>query len=371
VIDLTFQRLVIPFRQSFKHGSAERTETQAVWVTATRDGVKGVGEGCPREYVTGESLESAARFLRAGRDAWAELANLEAMVRWVGDHETVIDADPAAWCAVETALLDLFAREDGVSVETAVSLPPARGTYRYTAVVGDGAPEVTRKIVGRYRQMGFTDFKVKISGDLARDRETLSILSELGVEPARMRVDANNLWTDAKAAARHLVALDVPFFGIEEPVGAGQTEALREISRDTKCRIILDESMLGVRHMDGLRADPDRWILNVRVSKMGGILRSCAVIDRARDLGLDIVVGAQVGESSLLTRAGISIACAAGDLLVGHEGAFGDLLLERDVCTEPLKFGAGGVLDANARGLAERPGWGIEVGEGAEVFEDL
>ena len=74
-----------------------------------------------------------------------------------------------------------------------------------------------------------------------------------------------------------------------------------------------------------------------------------------------MIVGAQVGETSLLTRAALTVARAAGDLLVGQEGAFGTLLLERDVCDPPLMFGKAGVLDiADYPSLASGAGFGFQ-----------
>ena len=163
---LAFYRVAIPFRQRFKHGSAERTETQAVWVEVNRDGVTGVGEGCPREYVTGESLETAERFLTAHRPTWEKgFEKPDDMTRWLHENEDIVDADPAAWCAVELAYLDLFGRERAQSVEELTGAPPLRGSFRYTAVVGDSDTETFDAIVGQYRQVGFSDFKLKLSGD--------------------------------------------------------------------------------------------------------------------------------------------------------------------------------------------------------------
>ncbi|MEE9280638.1 MAG: hypothetical protein V3V67_10730, partial [Myxococcota bacterium] len=73
---------------------------------------------------------------------------------------------------------------------------------------------------------------------------------------------------------------------------------------------------------------------------------------------IPVIVGAQVGETSLLTRAALSVAQAARGILVAQEGAFGTLLLERDVCDPPLMFGPGGVLPAPALPAA---GFGIEI----------
>jgi hypothetical protein len=55
-----------------------------------------------------------------------------------------------------------------------------------------------------------------------------------------------------------------------------------------------------IEQHESLATGPEHWIVNVRVSKMGGLVRSLSVVARARELGLSIVVGAQVGETSVL-----------------------------------------------------------------------
>jgi L-alanine-DL-glutamate epimerase-like enolase superfamily enzyme len=99
-------------------------------------------------------------------------------------------------------------------------------------------------------------------------------------------------------------------------------------------------------------------VLNLRVSKMGGLLRSLEVARAARRLAIPIVVGAQVGETSFLTRASLPVAREAGDLLLAQEGAFGDRLLVRDPCDPSLAFGRGGLLAAPGTGK----GFGVAVG---------
>ena len=53
-----------------------------------------------------------------------------------------------------------------------------------------------------------------------------------------------------------------------------------------------------------------------------------------------------MGETSLLTRAGLTVMNAVGDRLVAAEGAFGTHLLQQDLTESCLMFGNGGVLDS-------------------------
>ena len=260
-------------------------------------------------------------------------------------HAAELDANPAAWCAIELALLDVMAKDVGQPIEAFLGLPPLRGRFRYTAVLGDAERQVFQATADQYRGYGFTDLKVKLSGNADRDREHLDVVRRWGSQATRVRVDANNLWARADEAIAFLRALNCQFFAIEEPVSANQYGELLQIADALDCRIVLDESFVRLAQLAPLQANPDRWLINVRVSKMGGLLRSLDIVQAARRAGIGLIVGAQVGETSLLTRAALTVAHAAGPALVAQEGAFGTLLLERDVCDPPLMFGPAGVLD--------------------------
>lgn len=81
-------------------------------------------------------------------------------------------------------------------------MPPG-GSHRYSAVLGNDESWKTRLLIDQYCIIGVHDFKVKLGGDLAVDRETLRSIAELtrwhGMKDYRLRVDANNLWADEPA----------------------------------------------------------------------------------------------------------------------------------------------------------------------------
>jgi L-Ala-D/L-Glu epimerase len=377
---LELTELAIPFRASFRHASAERTATSSVWVEAVSErGTVGCGEACPRSYVTGETQASARAFFRDHEaSVRGEVTDLASLRGWTAASSAAIDRNPAAWCAIELAILDLLARESDQTIEAFLSLPPLRGRFAYTAVLGDSSAETFRATAEEYRRRGFDDFKVKLSGDLPRDRAKLALLASWPDPAPRVRVDANNLWESADEAVHYLHALGASLFAVEEPIQANDYEGLARIGAELGCRIVLDESfqraaqtaLLPVLPATGgtgsnraatvrPRSASQPWLINLRVSKMGGLLRSLDVVAAAREMGIPLIVGAQVGETSLLTRAGLTVAHAAGADLVAQEGAFGTLLLERDVCEPPLMFGPGGVLDVADHPRLVRSGLGV------------
>jgi sterol desaturase/sphingolipid hydroxylase (fatty acid hydroxylase superfamily)/L-alanine-DL-glutamate epimerase-like enolase superfamily enzyme len=355
--------LLIPFQAAFKHGSAERSATQALWIEAhARSGRIGFGEGCPREYVSAESVATARAFVDTYRADWLTNIRGEQDLRdWVRANRIAIDANPAAWTAVELALLDLLGKEQTCSIEALLGLDPLAGRFLYTAVLGDASPAAFRSQLEHYVALGFTQFKIKLSGNLERDQRKVGALAEAGVSAHAVRADANNLWQDADLAESHLTALGWPFFALEEPLQPGDYAGLARLAQRLQTKIILDESLLREEQLDQLPERSDCWIVNLRVSKMGGVLRSLNMVNALRERGLRLIIGAHVGETSVLTRAALTVAACARDLLIAQEGAFGTYLLSADVARPPLMMAVGGVIDMASLDISERPGLGLDL----------
>ncbi len=360
LIDLQLGFLDIPFRMSFRHASAERSRTESLWVEARSiSGRVGYGESCPRSYVTGESKDSARRFFLASRQSLIEsIEDATSLRHWVSHNRRWIDENPAAWCAIELASLDLLAKDRDESVEASLGVREPRGSFHYSAVLGDCDLNTFTSHFDRYWDTGLRDFKLKLSGEFRRDREKIDILKRVAAPEIRLRVDANNLWDDATHAGLYLRALKYPFFAVEEPVRAHRYSELSALASVLGTRIIVDESLAREDQLQHLDGNPESWIVNLRVSKAGGLFRSLELLEAARRRGHGIIVGAQVGETSLLTRAALTVAAQAGESLVAQEGAFGCLLLERDICNPPLMFGKNGVLKMPAQRTA---GFGLDV----------
>ncbi len=362
LMTLSQAMLKIPFKQAFTHATATRACTESVLVKATNaQGLIGLGEGCPRSYVTGETLETAQVFFETHRRSWENWETLNDLRNWMTDNGKRIDANPAAWCAVELAFLDLCGKERGQSLETLLGLSEVTGSFQYSAVLGTDSLTTFKKQAAQFSALGFVDFKVKVSGRLEDDQSKIDFLKRLDIKHLRLRLDANNLWEHSEEVVAYLEALHGPFLAIEEPLQVGDYEGCRKINRQTGCPIILDESFLREDQFQRVQADPNAWIINVRISKMGGIQRSLVVAGIAKDVGIPIIIGAQVGETSILTRAALTVAHQHRENLVAQEGAFGTYLLERDLTNHPLMFGKGGQMDAHS--FAGQPGLGLMLDE--------
>ena len=361
---LDVYRFPVPFRVVFRHASASRSQAANVIVAARGPrGVTGYGEGCPREYVTGETRGSAAAFVERHRASLGtEVRDTKDLFAWTRAHREEIDSAPSAFCAMEMAVLDLLGRLEEKPIEDLLGLANLTGGFRYSAVLGDSAMPAFKAQAERYRTMGFRDFKVKVSGDVMQDRLKLAVLTEQGGPAVRIRLDANNLWSDPAAAVRHLNALDAQVFAVEEPLQAGDFEGMRRVAGECGVRIVVDESLVRLQQLEAL-TDGEVWIVNLRVSKMGGLLRSLEVAAEIVRRRIGLIVGAQVGETSLLTRAALTVMNRHRPEIIAAEGGFGTHLLECDLTEPGLMFGQDGVLDTGRALNPAGPGLGLEVRE--------
>ena len=351
----------VPFKTVFRHASASRSQAENLIAAAYSDcGQVGYGEGCPRSYVTGETVRSSVKFVEECSDSIIRnVVDVDSLREWITANSGVIDRNPAAFCAVEVALLDLIGKVEGRPVEDIVGAPALSGDFSYSAVLGDAPQLVYRGQFRRYWNNGFRDFKVKISGDAKRNYKKLAVFQKKNDPSLRVRLDANNRWREADECVANLASLPFRVFAVEEPLQAGDIDGFRRVGEECGTKIVLDESFARSEQLS-LLGDTERWIVNVRVSKMGGIIRSLRAALAASTQGVGVIVGAQVGETSILTRSALTIMNAVKPHLAAAEGAFGTFLLREDLTTTCLMFGPGGKLSAR-QANPSAAGLGLEV----------
>lgn len=368
---LTTCEFKTPLRVEFGHASAKRKETQTILVMAHPEGstfspaMIGIGECCPRDYVTDETADSVLAFVRQyAPEIEARVGTIENLKNWMSENQSIIDANPAAFAAVEGAVVDFLARRRNQSIEQLLDLPPLLGTFAYTAVLGDSSPWKFWLQALLYRIVGFSDFKIKISGNLTRDRRKIAVFRWLEwFGKIKTRADANNLWNDAQTAIDFVQKLGNPFWAIEEPVAAGNVAQQTEIAHRLDTKIILDESLLRADQISKYENAAELFVANIRISKNGGMLRSLSLAKQAAATGMPLIFGAHVGETTILTRAAMSVANCFGDAVLAREGAFGRLLIKQDAVSPSMRFGKAGRLSPNRFLKAHYTGSGLQIAQ--------
>ena len=355
--------LRIPFRQAFAHATSERSSSDAVVVRVTgKDGSKGYGEGLPRPYVTGESVASMVEALQAelapmvigrrfapGESILRELQELSAAWATMRPHEGV--SWNATYCALELALLDWTFRRAGVPLSG--WLIPSRREVAYTGVIEAATPSEAAALARRYAEERFSSLKVKVG--IGDDVRRLQAVRSAAGESMALRVDANGAWSsaDAVAALHSLEKFNIE--AVEQPVAAADLRGMRRVREETGIPVIADESLVTASDAQRLIQERACDVFNIRVSKCGGLMEAKAMAQMAIDAGLGVQIGAQVGETSLLSAAGRHLA-AHLPAVRWVEGSFGTHLITEDVTPDPVMFGHAGRGD-----LLTGDGLGVEV----------
>jgi len=356
----------IPMRVRFEHARAGRSESAGILVRlALSDGTVGWGEGIPRDYVTGETLESAVDIIRT---VYAERLTRDAPLA----EEPVEDGPVvhnAAWCACELAYLDAVGRSRRTRVaemlDGRVEMKPSRLLRRVSAILSAGSTEKVRRNLRMMRLLAFRDYKLKVGRDADLDEANLAechrqlgrgIRRKRGPTRRTLRVDANGAWDLPEAVRRAEGLARWGIVAVEQPLAKGNEGPLAELRRRTSVPIMLDESLTTVREAERLVRGGQVDLFNIRISKNGGLVQSLRLAALARKTGVDFQLGCMVGETGILSAAGRIFLELVGRNVRFSEGSYGRFLLRADVTRERLSFGYGGFVRPMTG-----PGLGVHV----------
>jgi len=353
----------LPFRFTFGHALASRSSSHNLIVAAhVAGGAIGFGEGVPREYVTGETSGSA---LARVRDEYAPLlvdrdldrTDVIASLRALRQELHRGRPEPgASWCAVELALLDALGQATGRPVSDFFG-GVARPVVRYSGVVPFSGAALLACVLLFFRLYGFREVKLKVGRRAEVDVAAVRMARRIMGSKVDLRVDANCAW-DADETLRMAERLR-PFRvrSYEQPVPADDLAGLKRLRLELAEAVVADESLRSVEDARRLAAEQACAGFNVRISKCGGPISALEIVRVAQDAGLHCQLGAQVGESGILTAAGRVVATSAMfPPFRCLEGSGNFFLLKRDLTRENLTVGLGGHGPALAG-----PGFGIHV----------
>jgi len=370
VAEITAHQVRIPLRREIKHASHARSETDNVVVRCVlEDGTEGFGEGVPREYVTGETIDSDLALLKRSElrpqlgpcgdfAAAVALAERIELAPVLGDDRRC--QGNAARCALELAILDAFGNRfrEPISTVTRMLAPELyqpREHVRYSGAIMSARGLKLRLAAWGLRVYRFRHVKIKVGIASHDDAARLKTARRILGARRDIRVDANEAWSAAEAVDRIRALEPYGISSVEQPVPHAQVRALAEVRKAVHTPIMLDESTCGMadaeRAVEGGTCDS----FNLRLSKCGGFVPTLRLAQFARRHGIGYQLGCQVGETAILSAAGRHVAASVADLRY-VEGSYDSHLVREALATENITFGWGGWAPA-----LTRPGLGIAV----------
>lgn len=282
--------------------SVEVFDSTVVEVIAD-DGLAGFGEVCPLGPVY---LASYAEGARAGiRKLAPQLIGCDPTR--LGPLNQRMDAamkgHPYVKSAIDMACWDLLGKATGQSVCELLGGRFGDSVTLYRAI-SQRPPKEMAENVAQYRREGYRRFQLKVGGDPDMDIRRIRAVAEQLEPTDRLVADANTGWLMHQAARVVRGVADVDVY-IEQPCLA--YEECRSIRERTNHPFVLDECIDSVAAI--LRAANDRAcdVVNIKISKFGGLTRARLARDLCVDLGIAMTIEDAWG-GDIVTAA---IACLA------------------------------------------------------------
>ncbi|MFC5624769.1 o-succinylbenzoate synthase [Algoriphagus winogradskyi] len=181
---------------------------------------------------------------------------------------------PSIRFGLETAILDLI--NGGKKKILGQDFFEGNRTIPINGLIWMGEKDFMLEQINEKFEQGFDCIKMKIGAiDFQQELELLSyIRKRYSKDQITLRVDANGAFSPEEALAKLHELAEFDLHSIEQPIAAGNWEAMRKLCEATPLPIALDEELIGVENkgelLDAIR--PQHIIL--KPTLLGGILET-------------------------------------------------------------------------------------------------
>ncbi len=338
-MQLKSRTISLPLRHVFRISRGATTVQENVLVELRDGDLAGYGEAASSAYygVTAAGIVADLEAARSEIESWPPGDPAE-----LWPHAfSLMGHNRFALAALDEAAHDLHGKRLGMPTYRLWGLELDRvPSSDYT--LGIDTLENTLAILKEFD--GWPIYKIKLgtSDDLRIVRELRRHTS------AVFRVDANCGWTAEQTIANshELKSLSVEF--IEQPLMADDWQGMQRVFAESALPIIADESCLV--EDDVPRCQGFFHGANIKLGKCGGMTPARRMIDTARRLGLEVMMGC-------MTESTVGISAIAQFLpLLDYVDMDGAALLARDIATGVhLERGRAVFPDENGNGVRLEP----------------
>lgn len=252
----------------------------------TDEGRVGWGEACP---LGPAYLPAYAQGCRAGI---AELAphligedplQLERLNRRM---DAALKGHPYVKSPIDVACWDLLGQAAGLPVCTLLGGRTGEDVPLYRAISQEEPAEMARRVAA-YRDEGYRRFQLKVGGDPDVDIERIRAAAAVLRPGDRLVADANTGWLAHQAARVVRAVRDVDVY-IEQPCLS--YEECLSIRRRSDLPFILDETIDGIDVLARAAQDRAMDVVNLKISKLGGLTRARQARDLCVSLGIAMTI---------------------------------------------------------------------------------
>lgn len=193
---------------------------------------------------------------------------------------------PYVKSAIDIACWDILGQVAGLPVATLLGGHVGDDFVLYRAISQE-APEAMAARVAEYRGQGYRRFQLKVGGDPDTDVERIRAAAAVLERGDKLIADANTGWTQHEAMRVADAVRDVDVY-LEQPC-ASYEECLA-VRRHTNRPFVLDEVIDGLDMVVRGIADQAMDVINLKISKVGGLTRARQVRDLCVSRGIAMTI---------------------------------------------------------------------------------
>lgn len=267
---------------SWSEGKSVDVFDSTVVIVDTDAGISGVGEVCPLGPVYLPAYAGGAR--RGIEELAPQLIGHDPtqLTRLNRTMDRLMKGHPYVKSAIDVACWDILGKASGMPVCTLLGGRYGEDVVLYRAI-SQRPPAEMAENVRSYRQQGYTRFQLKVGGNADEDIERIRATREVLEPQDKLVADANTGWLMHEAMRVVNAVSDVDVY-IEQPC-ASYSQCL-SIRRNTNLPFVLDEVIDSVDAILQGAADKAMDVVNIKISKFGGLTKARQARDLCVSLGI-------------------------------------------------------------------------------------
>jgi len=348
VNSITILKCNTPFEIGFHSPQRARRQAESMIVILQfNNGIAGYGESAPRAYVTGESPYTVAHIIKNHFSKIlfdteiSSVSDIEDTLHFLEEEcwNANIKAYNSALGAIDIALLDALGKFQKTTIDKFL-YPIIQNNLPRSLSIPLLPPAKIRDFCDPLKSLELESFKILMSEGENDNIERVQLIRSLFGDNVKIRIEANGKWSRDQAISTIEKLKKFNISGVEQPVAGNDIEGLRKIRNITGIPVIVDESLITLADAKHLIENEACDIINIKISKCGGIIKCKQIADLARSRNILCQVGSHVGETDILNKAGEYFAMTVSNLF-SFEGfsslLFGNIWQRNDISDQLLE----------------------------------
>ena len=252
----------------------------------TDEGITGFGEVCPLGPFY---LPAYSAGVRSGMNELGphliglDPINIEPINRFM---DRAMKGHPYVKTGIDIACWDIMGKYTNQPICELLGGRYGDDFHLYRAISQQSPHEMAEK-VSEYRREGYRKFQLKVGGDPDLDIERIHEVSQVLKKGDKLIADANTGWVQHEALRVVKAVKDIDVY-IEQPCNS--YEECLSIRNHTNNPFILDEVIDGIDILFRAYGDSAMDIVNIKISKFGGLTKAKLARDLCVELGVSMTI---------------------------------------------------------------------------------